>query len=89
MPEIKEEDNHSRRQEIPGMNLTLLSFNNKQDEYYLLAALSTTAPPDSLGNWLIDSGASRHFTGYKEALYNLIEKETNRKLFLEIIQNIL
>eukprot|EP00253_Pinus_taeda_P027763 PITA_27763 len=56
--------------------------NNKQDEYYLLAALSTTAPPDSLGNWLIGSGASRHFTGYKEALSNLIEKETNLEIVL-------
>ena len=44
-------------------------------------ALSTTSPLDSLGNWLIDSGASRHFTGYKKALSNLIEKET----ILEII----
>ena len=56
--------------------------NNKKDEYYLPAALSTTTPPDSLGNWLIDSGASRHFTGYKEALYNLIEKETNLEIAL-------
>eukprot|EP00253_Pinus_taeda_P032546 PITA_32546 len=46
------------------------------------ATLSTTAPPDSLGNWLIDSGASRHFTGYKEALSNLIEKETNLEIVL-------
>ena len=30
----------------------------------------------TLGNWLINSGASRHFTGYKEALSNLIERET-------------
>eukprot|EP00253_Pinus_taeda_P001615 PITA_01615 len=40
------------------------------------------APPDSLGNWLIDSGASRHFTSYKEALYNLIKKETNLEIVL-------
>eukprot|EP00253_Pinus_taeda_P015469 PITA_15469 len=58
------------------------TVNNKQDEYYLPAALSTTAPPDLLGNWLIDSGASRHFTGYKEALYDLIEKETNLEIVL-------
>eukprot|EP00253_Pinus_taeda_P014368 PITA_14368 len=45
-------------------------------------ALSTTAPPDSLGNWPIDSGASRHFTGYKKALYNLVEKETNLEIVL-------
>jgi len=35
-----------------------------------------------LGNWLIDSGASRHFTDYKEALYTLIEKETNLEIVL-------
>eukprot|EP00253_Pinus_taeda_P030163 PITA_30163 len=46
------------------------------------ATPSTTAPSDSLGNWLIDSGASRHFTGYKEALSNLIEKETNLEIAL-------
>eukprot|EP00253_Pinus_taeda_P032333 PITA_32333 len=54
---------------------------DKQKEYYLISALSTTFPPDSLGNWLIDSGTSRHFSGYKEALSNLIEKEA----ILEII----
>eukprot|EP00253_Pinus_taeda_P004195 PITA_04195 len=56
--------------------------NNKQDDYYLISALSTISPPDSLGNWLIDSGASRHFTGYKEALSNLIQKETNLEIIL-------
>jgi len=56
--------------------------NNKQKEFYLISALSTTSPPATLGNWLIDSGASRHFTRYKEALSNLIKKETH----LEIIR---
>eukprot|EP00253_Pinus_taeda_P022616 PITA_22616 len=56
--------------------------NNKQDEYYLISDLSITSPPDSLGNWLINSGASRHFIGYKEALSNLIEKETNLEIIL-------
>jgi len=31
---------------------------------------------------LIDSGASGHFTGYKEALSNLTEKETNLEIIL-------
>jgi len=56
--------------------------NNKQKEYYLISALSSTSPPDSLGNWLIDSGASRHFTEYKEALSNLMEKEINLEIIL-------
>ena len=58
------------------------TVDNKQDEYYLPAAISTSAPPDSVGNWLINSGASRHFTGYKEVLHNLIEKETNLEIVL-------
>ena len=55
--------------------------NSKQKEFYLISALSIASSPDTLGNWLIDSGASRHFIGYKEALSNLIENDTN----LEII----
>eukprot|EP00253_Pinus_taeda_P023729 PITA_23729 len=55
---------------------------NKQDEYYLLAALSTSTPSDSLGNWLIDNGASMPFTGHEEVLHNLIEKETNLEIVL-------
>lgn len=35
-----------------------------------------------LGNWLIDSGASRYFTRYKEALSNLIEEDTNLEIIL-------
>ena len=31
---------------------------------------------------MIDRGASRHFTGYKEALSNLIEKDTNMEIIL-------
>eukprot|EP00253_Pinus_taeda_P002243 PITA_02243 len=56
--------------------------NNKKKEYYLISALSTASPPDTSGNWLIDSGASRHFTRYKESLSNLIEKETNLEIIL-------
>jgi len=54
----------------------------KQDEFYLISALSTASPPDTLDHWLIDSGASRHFTGYKEALSYLVEKKTNLKIIL-------
>eukprot|EP00253_Pinus_taeda_P002410 PITA_02410 len=56
--------------------------NSKQNEFYLISSLSTASPPDTLGNWLIDSGASSHFTGYKEALSNLIEKDTNLEIIL-------
>eukprot|EP00253_Pinus_taeda_P027685 PITA_27685 len=59
------------------------TVDNKQAKYYLPAALSTSAPLDSMGIWLIDSGASRHFTGYKEVLHNLVQKETNLEIVLD------
>jgi len=55
---------------------------NKQKEFYLISTLSTASPSDTLGNWLIDSGASMHFTRYKEALSNLIENDTNLEIVL-------
>jgi len=55
---------------------------NKKKEYYLISSLSTASPPNTLENWLIDSGASGNFTGYKEAFSNLIEKETNLEIIL-------
>eukprot|EP00253_Pinus_taeda_P001808 PITA_01808 len=54
----------------------------KQKEFYVISALSTACPPATLDHWLIDSGASRHFIGYKEALSNLIEKKTNLEIIL-------
>lgn len=54
----------------------------KQDEFYLIFALSIAPLSDTLDHWLIDSGALRHFTGYKEALSNLVEKKTNLKIIL-------
>ena len=32
--------------------------------------------------WLIDSGASRHIIGFKEALSDMVEKDTNLKIIL-------
>jgi len=57
----------------------------KQKEFYLISALTIASPSDTLDHWLIDSGASRHFTGYKEALSNLIEKKTNMEIILGIM----
>lgn len=37
---------------------------------------------DSFDSWLVDSGASRHFTGYPKVLSNLFERESNLKIIL-------
>eukprot|EP00253_Pinus_taeda_P007311 PITA_07311 len=54
----------------------------KQNEFYLISTLSTAYPLDTLDHWLIDSGPSRHFTGYKEDLSNFVEKKTNLEIIL-------
>ena len=35
-----------------------------------------------MDHWLIDNGASRNFTRYKEAISNLMEKKTNSEIIL-------
>ena len=55
---------------------------NKRNDFILVSALSTASPPDTLDVWLIDNGASRHLIGYKEALSDLVEKDTNVKIIL-------
>ena len=59
-----------------------VNVGEKQKEFYLSSSLTTTSPPDALDHWVIDRGTSRHFTGYKEALSNLIEKNTNMEIIL-------
>ena len=72
--------NFPKGQEIPDMMKVMLL--KKQNEFYLISTLSIASPPDTLDHWLIDSGASRHFTGYKEAISNLVEKKTNLEIIL-------
>jgi hypothetical protein len=38
--------------------------------------------PTNDNTWLIDSGASRHMTGFRDHLTNFVEKETNLHVFL-------
>lgn len=48
-----------------------------QSNYVLVYALSSSSFADSFDHWLVDNGASKHFTGYEEALSNLVEMKTN------------
>ena len=45
-------------------------------DYILLSALSGTIQTSS-DTWLIDSGASRHMTGYQKLLSDLSKKESS------------
>ena len=53
---------------------------DSDDEYVLISALIGTI---TLGNdtWLVDSGASKHMTGYKDSLTDLVE-ESHQKVKL-------
>jgi hypothetical protein len=48
----------------------------KEESFLFISALSSMVPTDN-DTWLIDSGASRHMTGFRDHLTNLVEKETN------------
>jgi len=53
-----------------------------QSEHILISALSSSSSLDFCDSWLVDSGASRHFSGYCEFLSNLVERESNLKIIL-------
>lgn len=53
-----------------------------QFEYILISALCSSSPLDSWDSWMVDSGASHHFSGYKEVVSNLVERETNLNIIL-------
>ena len=50
-------------------------------DYLLLSALSSTIQTSS-DTWLIDSGASRHMTGYQELLFDMAKRESHQKVIL-------
>lgn len=47
-----------------------------KEEFIFFYVLSSNIPTDG-DTWLIDSGASKHITGYKNQLIDLTEKESN------------
>lgn len=57
-------------------NLNEVAEQKNNEDFLFFSALSINVPTDC-NTWLIDSGASRHITGYREPLSDLIEKESN------------
>jgi hypothetical protein len=53
----------------------------KDEAFFFISTLSGTVPTDS-DIWLIDSGESRHMTGYKDHLTDLVEKESSLHVVL-------
>ena len=55
--------------------------NEDPTEFFFISALSGTVP-NTGDTWIIDSGASRHMTGYKENLSKIVEKESRLSVVL-------
>jgi hypothetical protein len=53
----------------------------KDEAFFFISALSGTVPTNN-DIWLIDSGASRHMTGYRDQLIDLVEKESHLHVVL-------
>ena len=53
----------------------------KDEEFIFISTLTETITQGN-DTWLIDSGASRHMTGNKEAIMNLIQKDSPHKVKL-------
>jgi hypothetical protein len=53
----------------------------KYEAFFFISSLSGTVPTDS-DIWIIDSGASKHMTGYRDHMRDLVEKESSLHVVL-------
>ena len=56
-------------------------YSSSDEGYVLIAALTGTITHGS-NDWLVDSGAFKHMTGYKESFVNMSEHESPHKVKL-------
>jgi hypothetical protein len=56
-------------------------YESSDEEYVLISSLTGTVTHGS-DIWLVDSGASKHMTGYKDSLSNLTHKDSPHKVKL-------
>ena len=54
---------------------------DSDEEYVLISTLTGTVTHGS-DTWLVDSGASKHMTGYRDSLIDLVEKDSPQKVKL-------
>ena len=52
------------------------------DEEYVLISALTGIVAHGNDTWLVESGASKHMTGYKDSLTDLVEKDSPHKVKL-------
>ena len=56
--------------------------NNDSDDKYVLISSLRGRVTHGNDTWLVDSGASKHMTGYKDYLSDLVKKESHQKVKL-------
>ena len=81
---IKNERNkmhHANAVEVEGPSQRKERNNNSNNEYSLILALIGMVTHDN-DTWLVDSGASKQMTGYKNYLSTLIKRESSQKVKL-------
>ena len=66
---------------MPQKRMTRSATREEKKECYLVSALSGTIT-DAEQIWLIDSGASRHMTRYKDSISNVQKKRFHTKVEL-------
>lgn len=72
---------HANAVEEEGPSQKKEGNDNSDDEYSLISALTGTVTHGN-DTWLVDSGASKHMTGFKDYLSTLIKRESSQKVKL-------
>ena len=70
---------HANAAEDEGPSQKKERNDNSDNEYPLISALIGTGTHGN-DTWLVDSGASKHMTGFKDYVSNLIERESSQKV---------
>ena len=79
----KRRSHHHREDDEPSKKRTRYeSEDSSSDEEYVLIFSLTENITHGRNDWLIDSGASKHMTGFKESFVKLSEHESPHKVKL-------
>ena len=73
---------HAAEDDEPSTNRVRQESDSSSDEEYVLISTLTRIVSHGRNDWLIDSGASKHMTGFKESFVKLSEHESPHKVKL-------
>ena len=72
---------HVSKDDEPTNKIFKREKDDSDEEYVLISALTGTITHGS-NDWLVDSGASKNMTGYKESFVNMSEHDSPHKVKL-------